>query len=162
MPKDTIEREMRASLASLGVAESNIQTLNFPVRLFHAHRQEILDTLIGIRKRLVPDWVLAPSTTDCHQDHQVVAQEALRAFNACRLWGYELPWNQLQATLNGFVALDEAHVTAKARALGHYTSQVELERPYFMPEFPHALAKIHGLQSRHPYAEAFEVIREFA
>jgi N-acetylglucosamine malate deacetylase 1 len=159
-PKDMIEQEMRKSLHSLGIPASAIEVLGLPVRIFPSYRQEILERLVAVRREFAPDWVLTVSEHDIHQDHQVIHQESVRAFNATRLWGYELPWNNLKSELNGFVLLSEEDVAAKARALGHYQSQIELKRPYFTEKFTESLAMLRGLQARSAYAEAFQIIRE--
>jgi LmbE family N-acetylglucosaminyl deacetylase len=159
---DLLEREMRASLTLLGVATKSVEMLAYPVRHFDEHRQDLLEDLVRIRNNFRPDWVFTPSAHDVHQDHRVVHFESVRAFNACALWGYELPWNHLESSLNGFVAIEPRHLERKQQALAKYESQVQLGRPYFMPEFSESLARIRGLQARQPLAEAFEVIRATA
>jgi N-acetylglucosamine malate deacetylase 1 len=161
-PSDTLEQEMRASLAKLGIGAGQIEVCGHPVRQLDRYRQDILERLVQLRKTFRPDWVLTPSSQDLHQDHAVIHVESMRAFNNCAVWGYELPWNMLHAHLNGFVALDERHIQSKQGALAEYKSQLALSRPYFMPDYAESLAKIRGLLARTPLAEAFEVLRATA
>ena len=158
-PLDMLEKEMRASLESLSLSAEDVHVLGYPVRRFSENRQAILEDMVRLRNAFRPDWVFAPSTLDTHQDHEVISREAVRAFRSSTLWGYELPWNQVTTTITGYVALEERHMAAKERALNCYASQVELERPYFMPGLMRNLATLRGLQIKQAFAEGFEVIR---
>jgi LmbE family N-acetylglucosaminyl deacetylase len=126
---DMLEGEMRASLATLGLEGERVRVLAYAVRRFGERRQDILDDMIRLRGELNPDLVLAPCGQDTHQDHEVIHKEAMRAFRGCSFWGYELPWNQVESVITGYVALEERHIAAKVRALACYASQVELTRP---------------------------------
>ena len=154
-PKDTLVKEVKLATSVLGI--SDIAIKNYPVRNFDLHRQEILDDLIKIRKENNFDLVLIPSTSDVHQDHQVIMQEGIRAFKNTTILGYELIWNSFDFKNHLYVKLDEAHVMAKVNALQKYASQAH--RPYMSEEFVRSLAYTRGLQVNHKYAECFEVIR---
>ena len=73
--------------------------------------------------------------------------------------GYELPWNHITFSASAFVTLDKRHLDKKWDALTKYTSQLEMGRAYFTKEFHESLAKVRGLQVKHDWAEAFELIR---
>ena len=154
-PKDTLVKEVHLATGELGI--SDLVVKNYPVRNFDLHRQEILDDLIKIRKENNFDLVLIPSTSDVHQDHQVIMQEGIRAFKNTTILGYELIWNSFDFKNHLYVKLDEAHVMAKVNALQKYASQAH--RPYMSEEFVRSLAYTRGLQVNHKYAECFEVIR---
>lgn len=154
-PKDTLVKEVKLATSVLGI--SDIAIKNYPVRNFDLHRQEILDDLIKIRKENNFDLVLIPSTSDVHQDHQVIMQEGIRAFKNTTILGYELIWNSFDFKNHLYVKLDEADVMAKVNALQKYASQAH--RPYMSEEFVRSLAYTRGLQVNHKYAECFEVIR---
>lgn len=158
-PRDQLLRECQVASQRLGIAESQLHVSNYEVRTLSYHRQEILEQLIALKKALQPTLVLTPASTDVHQDHQTVFQESLRAFKDISLWGYELPWNHIRFTANGFVTLQEAHLEAKWAALQAYQSQIDLGRPYFEKEFVWSLARIRGTQIRQQYAEAYEIAR---
>lgn len=154
-PKDTLVKEVKLATSVLGI--SDIAIKNYPVRNFDLHRQEILDDLIKIRKENNFDLVLIPSTSDVHQDHQVIMQEGIRAFKNTTILGYELIWNSFDFKNHLYVKLDEADIMAKVNALQKYASQAH--RPYMSEEFVRSLAYTRGLQVNHKYAECFEVIR---
>lgn len=152
---DTLANECKAATNVLGVQELII--LDFEVRKFSIYRQEILDELIRLRKKLSPQTVFIPAMNDVHQDHQVVSAEGLRAFKNCNLLGYELPWNNLHFSPNYFECLEHAHLQAKQDALRKYKSQAH--RPYMQENFPASLATVRGVQCDASYAEAFEVYK---
>lgn len=157
MPKDILSREVKLATNSLGIKPENLYIYNYPVRTFPASRQEILEDLVRLASRLKPGLVLLPSSTDTHQDHQVIAQEGFRAFKKTSIAGYEIPWNNLTFTTNMFVKLEEAHVARKIAALDCYESQKH--RDYSKNEFVRKLAVVRGTQIGAGYAEAFEIIR---
>ena len=131
--------------------------LDFPVRNFDKHRQDILDEMIRLREKINPSMVFIPSINDVHQDHQVVTKEAIRAFKFCSIVSYEMPWNNLSFNTNYFVELSEKNVRDKCLALECYRSQSH--RPYCSPEFIRSLASVRGVQINKKYAEAFEVLK---
>lgn len=149
--------ECRAAVPHLGMNPDNVRFLDYQVRRFAERRQDVLDTMIRMRRELNPDLVLAPSSFDVHQDHAVIHQEAQRAFKTVTLLGYDLPWNCARFDFDLLVAIGEEDLAAKTRALAEYASQGH--RPYTGAETLRATAAYHGLKSGTPFAEAFEVIR---
>jgi len=154
-----LQGEFMCAMQILGVEPQRTFVHDFPVRHFSEHRQEVLDELVELRRKLLPEVVFVTSSTDVHQDHQVVRNEALRCFKDNTLMCYELPWNSLSFTAQAFVVLDQQHLDRKCTALRAYESQFELQRPYFDKEFVCGWAKLRGMQIRTAYAEAFEVVR---
>lgn len=157
MPEDTLWKELNKAASILGISKDQISTYNFPVRYFPQHRQEILEELILLKKRVQPDLVLLPNSLDMHQDHNTIHKEGLRAFKHTRLLGYELPWNNLNFTNNCHIRLEREHIQAKMDALQCYQSQKS--RNYMDEEYFFGLAKTRGIQINANYAEAFELIR---
>jgi LmbE family N-acetylglucosaminyl deacetylase len=158
MAADTIKKEGLASLKILGVLPERICHLDFPVRTFPEHRQEILEFLIKFKKDCGPDLVLIPSSNDVHQDHNTIYWEALRAFKKdTSIWGYEHPWNNLAFPTDLFVKLTERHLEKKIHCLSQYKSQND--RSYMDERNLKALIQTRGAQLALPYAEAFEIIR---
>lgn len=129
---------------------------DFKRRVFEYNRQDILDKMILWRDLHNPDLVFIPSLNDIHQDHKVIADEAVRCFK-CSILSYELPWNNTDFKPRFFVGLKEEHIRLKYEALSKYKSQ--LEKPYFQEDFIFGQAKMRGIQIGRPYAEAFEVVR---
>ena len=156
---DRLHGEFLCAMQTLGVDVQRTFVHDYPVRRFSVQRQELLEELVELRKKLHPEVVFVTSSTDVHQDHQVIHNEALRTFKDTTLWGYELPWNSLSFTAQAFVVLSRELLDRKCAALQAYTSQVELQRLYFNKDFVHGLARVRGMQVRSEFAEAFEVVR---
>jgi LmbE family N-acetylglucosaminyl deacetylase len=154
-PRDILSREVKAATKILGIR--NPILFSFEVREFPKLRQEILDTLIHLRKKIQPDMVFTPSRYDTHQDHKITVEETMRAFKQCSILGYEQPWNNITFNTLAFVPLKEEHVTKKIDALTCYETQKD--RSYLNPDFIRGLALTRGTQIENKYAEAFEVIK---
>ncbi len=157
LPRDTLRCEVKNATHVLGIAPDHLVVLNYDVRDFPAHRQEILDDMIHLQRSIHPDLVLLPAFHDLHQDHTTIAMEGLRAFKTTTMLGYELPWNNMTFSTTAFVFLEERHINRKIEALSCYLSQ--RGRSYADGDFIRSLAKARGIQIGATYAEAFEVIR---
>ncbi len=155
--RDVLKREVRAAIKVLGILPDRFHLYDFKVRHFPAHRQEILEELVRLRKEIEPQIVFVPAMSDTHQDHQVMAREGFRAFKHSTILGYELPMNTVAFQHAAFVRLEERHLEAKLRHAAAYESQAF--RSYLRPEFIRSLAAVRGVQINHHAAEAFEVIR---
>lgn len=156
-PKDILRKEVVDATKILGLERDNVTVLRYPVRRFLEYRQDILEDMIQIGRRIQPSLVFCPSPHDIHQDHWVIANEAVRAFKHGTIFGYEMPWNNLSIHTTAFVPLDESHVSAKLKALECYMSQKF--RSYIEPDFIKSLACVRGAQIGETYAEVFEVVR---
>jgi LmbE family N-acetylglucosaminyl deacetylase len=152
-----LERELYAATGSLGLPTENVHALRYQVRHFPEKRQEILQYLIDNSKIFSPDIVFIPSMNDLHQDHEVIAKEAARAFKRTNIFCYELPWNNLNFTNDLFIRLSEKEISSKVEALSKYKTQEF--RPYFHSDYIRAHARMRGVQISAPYAEVFEVVR---
>lgn len=161
-PKDIVETETKLATKILGIDAEKVHIERFPVRRFQEHRQKILDTLIDLRNEIRPEIVFVPSTTDTHQDHEVVNRESLRAFkNFCSIYGYDFPWTELhQMKMNLFYQLGERHMQKKMKAINCLRSQIAKKTPYLSEDYIRGLAIERGVRIGAKYAEAFEIIRE--
>jgi LmbE family N-acetylglucosaminyl deacetylase len=157
MPPDTLAKECKKATSSLGIIADRVILFDFEVRVFPEHRQEILEELVSLNKKITPDLVFIPTVADIHQDHGVIHVEALRAFKNSSLLGYELPWNHPPFTSPFFINLSAKDITKKSEALKEYQSQSH--RNYMQEDFIRSLAKVRGVQANSDYAEAFEVYR---
>lgn len=157
LPKDILQKEVRAATTQLGIKNNNLIIYNYEVRKLNFFRQEILENLIELRRDIQPDLVLMPSLQDVHQDHATVSQEGLRAFKSTTLLGYELVWNNLDFRTSLFVSLSSSCLEKKYQALREYESQAA--KTYMSREFIFSLAKVRGVQIGKEYAESFEVVR---
>ena len=157
LPPDTLAKEVKEATKILGIPASNLILFDFDVRRFKEFRQDILEELVKIKSKINPDLVFLPTLNDIHQDHQVIAEEGLRAFKNVSILGYELPWNNLSINTQCFIKLEEAHVQKKILALNAYNSQKH--RSYLNADFIKSLATVRGVQITAPFAEVFEVLR---
>lgn len=155
-PEQLIE-ECRESCRVLGIPADKVQGFDFPVRHFPQHRQALLELLVTLRQKLKPSLVLVPASTDGHQDHATLAQEAARAFKDTTVLGYEFPWNQKHSRVDLLVRLQERHIAAKIRAWEAYKTQAS--RPYHGPAILTSLARVRGVQANCEFAEAYEVVK---
>ena len=158
LPKDTHEKELHAAAASLEIPKDNLIVFRYPVRDFPEHRQDILENMVMLQKKINPDLVLLPSSRDVHQDHLTVSQEGFRAFKKTNVLGYELPWNNTAFPNQVFIALEESSVAAKMKAVECYGSQ-KGKRSYASGEYVKSLAIVRGASIDEKYAEAFEAMR---
>jgi len=152
--REVLKKEAKLSAEKLGVS---IEILDFIVRQFYRDRQEILQILYDISNKQTYKIVFTPATTDIHQDHSVITGEAVRAFRCNTILGYELPWNNLTVTINGFITLENRHVEKKIVALNSYLSQKE--NIYFNSTFFRSILNTRGVQLGTQYAEGFEIIK---
>jgi LmbE family N-acetylglucosaminyl deacetylase len=136
-----------------------MRNLNVPNRLFPTYRQMILSELDALRGEY--DLVLCPSSSDQHQDHRQVHDEAARVFKHTTLLGYEHAMNTVHSSAwQCFVSLEEQHVEAKLAHARAYGSQQH--RLYMAEEYLRGLLAVHGVQAGVRAAEAFEVVRWIA
>jgi len=156
-PADILRTEFKNAALQLGVVKENLFLFDYEVRVFNERRQDILQELIDLRKKLNPDLILMPSLEDIHQDHFTIAQEGLRAFKFSTILCYEMPWNNMSFNTSSFVHLKEEQIENKVKALQEYKSQEH--RPYANDEFIKSLARTRGTQINEHYAEAFHVLR---
>lgn len=156
-PKDILISEVKAATKELGILPENLFIYNYTVRKLNYVRQEILEELINLKRKIDFDLILMPSLNDIHQDHSTIANEGLRAFKTKSIMSYELIWNNLTFNTQAYVELEERHVNRKIQALKKYASQGS--RDYLSEDFIRSLAVVRGVQFGVHYAEAFEVIR---
>src|SRR5687768_9668784 len=57
----TLRDEFIAATGELGIPRQNIHILDYDVRVFPEHRQQILDDMIRLNKEIKPDLVFLPS-----------------------------------------------------------------------------------------------------
>lgn len=150
-----LEEEFASAAKKLGVSDIGMYPYN--VRQFNLVRQNILDVMIYINTSIQPDLVLVPSKNDVHQDHQVITNEAIRAFKHCSILGYEMPWNNYIFETDYFIRLESKHIMRKCEALAEYKSQSH--RPYCTARYIESHAHVRGMQVKHEYAETFQLIR---
>lgn len=156
-PSDILSQEVKKATGALGIPPSDLIILDYRVRHFPAHRQDILEDMVKLNHRFRPDLVFCPSSYDIHQDHQTICMEAKRAFKGTTILGYEFIWNNFQFASQCFIELEETDIEHKVTAMEQYKSQSK--RLYAKDKLIRGVANYRGLQAQVEYAEAFEVIR---
>ena len=156
-PKDILEKELKRAIEVWGISNSNLLIYGYPVRRFAGHRQEILEDLVGLQRKLKPTVVFMPSFNDLHQDHHIIAQEGIRAFKKTTILAYEMPWNNLNFNTQCFIKIEYQDLKKKIQALSFYETQQH--KAYMKPKFIESWAITRGVQCGAEYAEAFENIR---
>ena len=155
-----LKKEFYAAMKQLGLDKTECGILEFPVRNFPAYRQHILDNIITFKERMSPSVVFVPCTQDNHQDHQVVSNEAIRAFkNNSTLYGFVHHRNCLSVPQDHYVRLDTEDVDKKLAAIDCYESQKQLRNTYLTDGAIESIMKTNGLACGADYAEVFQVIR---
>lgn len=157
LPPDIIKKELIQSAKRLNVPDSNLYLYDYKVREFPSMRQPILEDLVALNRKIKPDLVLLPCSSDIHQDHETIHNEGVRAFKHSMLLGYEMPWNNFNFSSHVYVTLEERHIEKKIEVLTVYESQGF--RFYRSEDYVRSLATVRGIQIQTRFAEAFEVIR---
>lgn len=150
--RSDLSGECKNALKVLGIKSYSI--LGFEARNFLRDRQRILDTFVQIKKEFNPDLVFVPISFDLHQDHQVVTEEARRAFRNCTVLGYEMFGRKQGENFSVYIQLEKRDIEKKIKAFHQYKSQKS--RKYYDPKVLESLAMLRGLQVKCDYAEAFE------
>lgn len=154
----TLIKESLNSLKRLGINKKNIIYFDYEVRNFTYKRQQILDDIIVLKKKISPDMIFIPSIDDYHQDHKTIAEESIRCFkNNCSILSYELIWNNTGFKNQMYFEISEKNLNDKIESLSCYKSQSS--RKYMNSDFIKSLAKVRGIQNGIDLAEAFEVVR---
>jgi len=150
-------QEHKASFAVLGVPENKIIIEKFETRKFPDIRQEVLEYLLKLRKEFKPDLVFVHTKSDIHQDHNVVTEEALRAFRGTSVLGFDVVRSSYGFFPHFLVEVNQSDVDAKIAALAEYKTY--LDKYYFDPNLLRATMIRHGALAERPYAEGFDIIR---
>lgn len=153
----SLRGEALASARCLGLTKKNLIFANYPTRFFSSQRQEILDFMIELKKNFTPDLVLCPGPGDKHQDHAVIGAEAIRAFSAQTILGFDTYWNQSLQNPTAVVELSRSDVEAKIEALKEYRSQQG--KGYMDPNTIFGQARMRGVGPGFEFAEAFQPLQ---
>jgi LmbE family N-acetylglucosaminyl deacetylase len=151
-----VEEHFRG-MAILGLPRSQVRVEDFSTRHFPRDRQKILEFLYELNRRERPDLVFAHSRADMHQDHNVVTEEALRAFRGTTVLGFDVIRSSHGFFPHFLVEVSQADVTRKIAALAAYTTYAD--KYYFQPEVTRATLVRNGALAERPYAEGFDILR---
>jgi LmbE family N-acetylglucosaminyl deacetylase len=102
-----------------------------------------------------PDLVLAPSRTDAHQDHRLIAELAPTVWRDHLVLHYEIPkWDGDFSRPWLYVDLTEEQLREKVTRL-HKAFPSQVGHDWFDEEVFAGLARLRGMECRARYAEAF-------
>jgi len=144
----------------IGLKDDSRLAFNFTLRQLSDRRKEVLERFVELNHEFKPDLVVGPSLHDFHQDHQVVANEMVRAFKTnASIICYELPWNHISFDVQLLTKLTNRHIETKVKMLEKFESELVMRGRYFSEELMRGIALLRGTQAGTEYAEAFEVLR---
>ncbi len=149
--------ELHASMATLGVPQDRVIVENFTTRQFPDARQEILEYLLKLRREFKPEIVFTHSKADIHQDHNVVTEEALRAYRGTTVLGFDVVRSSYGFFPHFLVEVTEEDVDKKIEALSQYKTYSKTY--YFDPTLLRATMVRHGALAERLYAEGFDILR---
>ncbi|OJX47017.1 MAG: hypothetical protein BGO78_16145 [Chloroflexi bacterium 44-23] len=152
--------EHRASMKVLGIPEDHDLMMDFETRRFPQLRQEILETLLNIKRTFQPEIVFVHTRNDIHQDHVTVMDEAVRAFRGTTLLGFDVLRSSYGFFPHFLFEVSETDVEKKLAALAEYKTYAD--RYYFESEITRATMIRHGALAERPYAEGFDIHRVVA
>ena len=156
MLKNVVE-EHRASMAVLGVNPKDDLIESFETRKFPDMRQEVLEYLLKLRRDFKPEIIFCHSQNDLHQDHNVITQEALRAYRGLTVLGFDVVRSSYNFFPHFFVGVSEEDVNKKIEALLKYKTYHD--KYYFNAELLRATMVRHGALAEKPFAEGFDILR---
>ena len=149
------EEARAASAAFLEGSELAVELHDLPEGRLPVHWAQVKEILEGVASGYTPDLVMAPSSTDAHQDHRTVAEIVPTVFRDSLYLSYEIPkWDGDMWRPSVYIALSPEAVHRKIELLSkHFPSQ--LDRDWWDDETFLGLARLRGVECRAPYAEAF-------
>jgi len=145
------------SMKVLGVPRENVIVEDFETRYLPAHRQEVLEYFLKLRREIKPDIIFVHSEQDIHQDHNTVTQEALRAYRGITVLGFDVVRSSHGFFPNFFVGVSEENVNKKLEALAQYKTYADFY--YFDKNLLKATMVRHGALAEKPFAEGFDILR---
>jgi N-acetylglucosamine malate deacetylase 1 len=152
-----VVKELYSSMAVLGVPKEKVIVQEFTTRKFPDMRQEILEYLLELRRDFKPEIVFTHSRQDIHQDHNVVTEEALRAYRGITVLGYDVVRSSYGFFPHFMVEVSQDDVEKKIEALSQY--ETYHDRYYFNADLLRATMIRHGALAERPFAEGFDILR---
>lgn len=152
------ERQAEARVACdlfLPGCQVTLKTFALPDGRLPAYWDEVKQRLEDLATALELDLILAPSLSDAHQDHRLLAELLPTVWRGHLLLGYEIPkYDGDFGRPNVYVPMSEEIATAKVELLSKaYQSQIG--RDWWDEEMFLGLARLRGMECRSRYAEAF-------
>jgi len=156
-PLKNVVRELYESMAVLCVPKEKVVVQEFTTRKFPDMRQEILEYMLEIRREFKPEIVFTHTRQDIHQDHNVVTEEALRAYRGITVLGYDVVRSSYGFFPHFLVEVTAEDVEKKIAALSMY--ETYHDKYYFDADLLRATMVRHGALAECPFAEGFDILR---
>jgi LmbE family N-acetylglucosaminyl deacetylase len=153
----SVVEEHYASMQVLGVPREKVVIGKFTTRTFPDARQEILEYMLKLRRDFQPEIIFVHSKADVHQDHNVVTDEALRAYRGITLLGFDVIRSSYGFFPHFLAEVSEEDVNRKIEALSQYKTYAD--KYYFNAELLRAINVRHGSLAELPFAEGFDILR---
>jgi N-acetylglucosamine malate deacetylase 1 len=153
----SVVEEHYASMNVLGIPKEKVIVGKFTTRNFPDARQDILEYMLNLRRDYQPEIIFVHSKQDVHQDHNVITDEALRAYRGITVLGYDVIRSSYGFFPHFLAEVNEEDVNKKIEALSQYKTYVD--KYYFSPELLRAIVVRHGSFAEIPFAEGFDILR---
>jgi LmbE family N-acetylglucosaminyl deacetylase len=153
----SVVEEQYASMNVLGIPREKVVVEKFITRNFPDARQDILEYMLKLRRDFQPGIIFVHSKQDVHQDHNVVTDEALRAYRGITVLGYDVIRSSYGFFPHFLAEVSEEDVNKKIEALLQYKTYAD--KYYFSPELLRAIMVRHGSLAERPFAEGFDILR---
>jgi LmbE family N-acetylglucosaminyl deacetylase len=153
----SVVEEQYASMNVLGIPREKVVVEKFITRNFPDARQDILEYMLKLRGDFQPEIIFVHSKQDVHQDHNVITDEALRAYRGITVLGYDVIRSSYGFFPHFLAEVSEEDVNKKIEALLQYKTYAD--KYYFSPELLRAIMVRHGSLAECPFAEGFDILR---
>ena len=154
----TPERRLEAQRAAaefLPGAHVTIDLHDLPEGRLPGAWVQVKDALEAVAKAAPPDIVIAPSSSDAHQDHRTIAEIVPTVFRDALYLAYEIPkWDGDLGRPSMYVPLSEDVALRKVDLL-HKCFPSQQCRDWWDDEVFLGLARLRGIECRSQYAEGF-------
>jgi LmbE family N-acetylglucosaminyl deacetylase len=145
----------QAAYAFLPSADVSIELHDLPEGRLPSMWGVVKDALEEVARSSSPDLIIAPSAHDAHQDHRVIGEIVPTVFRDSLYLAYEIPkWDGDLRNPGVYIPLSPELARTKIELLNKcFPSQHQ--RDWWDDEVFLGLARLRGIECRHPYAEAF-------
>ena len=149
-------REARAAAgAFLPGADLTVVLHDLPEGRLPAVWGTVKELLEGQARSCVPDLVIAPWSSDAHQDHRTIGELVPTVFRDQLFLAYEIPkWDGDVGRPSVYVPMTSELARRKLELL-HKCYPSQRGRDWWDDEVFIGLARLRGMECRAPYAEAF-------
>jgi len=150
-----LEEARRGAELFLPGCQVTITSAELPDGRLPSYWNETKELLEATARGRRPDLVLAPSRTDAHQDHRLLAELAPTVWRDHLVLQYEIPkWDGDFSRPWLYVDLTEEQLREKVARL-HKAFPSQVPHDWFDEEVFAGLARLRGMECRAKYAEAF-------